>query len=47
MFDGDAADPYAEEKLDFSKTLAFKDFTLVKNPNQYEFSSIDATQTEE
>jgi hypothetical protein len=45
MFDGDAADPYAEEKLDFSKTLAFKDFTLVKNPNQYEFSSIDATQT--
>jgi len=45
MFDGDAADPSAEEKLDFSKTLAFKDFTLVKNPNQYEFSSIDATQT--
>jgi len=45
MFDGDAADPSAEAKLDFSKTLAFKDFTLVKNPNQYEFSSIDATQT--
>ena len=45
MFDGDAADPSAEEKLDYSKTLAFKDFTLVKNPNQYEFSSIDATQT--
>ena len=44
MFDGDAADPSAEEELDFSRTLAFKDFTLVKNPNQYEFSSIDATQ---
>ena len=44
MFDGDAADPTAQEKLDFSKTLAFKDFILVKNPNQYEFSSIDATQ---
>ena len=44
MFDGDAADPSAQEKLDFSKTLAFKDFSLVKNPNQYEFSSIDATQ---
>jgi len=44
MFDGDAADPTAQEKLDFSKTLAFKDFVLVKNPNQYEFSSIDATQ---
>jgi hypothetical protein len=44
MFDGDAADPNAQEKLDFSKTLAFKNFSLVKNPNQYEFSSIDATQ---
>ena len=44
MFDGDAADPSAQEKLDFSKTLAFKNFSLVKNPNQYEFSSIDATQ---
>jgi len=45
MFDGDPADPTAQDKLDFSKTLAFKDFTLVKNPNKYEFSSIDATQT--
>ena len=45
MFDGDAADPTAQEKLNFSKTLAFKDFVLVKNPNQYEFSSIDATQS--
>ena len=44
MFDGDAADQNAQENLDFSKTLAFKDFSLVKNPNQYEFSSIDATQ---
>ena len=45
MFDGDGADPYAQEKLDFRKTLAFKDFSLIKNPNQYEFSSIDATQS--
>ena len=44
MFDGDPIDSDIEKKLDFSKTLAFKDFTLVKNPNQYEFSSIDATQ---
>ncbi len=44
MFDGDAADLDAQERLDFSKTLAFKDFSLVRNPNQYEFSSIDATQ---
>ena len=45
MFDGDAADYNAQEKLNFDKTFAFKDFTLVKNPNQYEFSSIDATQS--
>ena len=45
MFGGDSSDPNAQNKLDFSKTLAFKDFTLVKNPNKYEFSSIDATQT--
>ena len=45
MFDGDAPDFKAQEKLNFNKTFAFKDFTLVKNPNQYEFSSIDATQS--
>tara|TARA_B100001758_G_C18345522_1_gene576784 strand:- start:157 stop:1338 length:1182 start_codon:yes stop_codon:yes gene_type:complete len=44
MFDGDPIDSNLDNKLDFSKTLAFKDFSLVKNPNQYEFSSIDATQ---
>ncbi len=44
MFDGDAIDNDIDNKLDFSKTLAFKDFTLVKNPNRYEFSSIDATE---
>jgi len=44
MFDGDPMDVNIDNKLDFSKTLAFKDFSLVKNPNQYEFSSIDATQ---
>ena len=45
MFDGDAMESDIDAKLDFSKTLAFKDFSLVKNPNKYEFSSIDATQT--
>ena len=44
MFDGDAMDNDVDKRLDFSKTLAFKDFSLVKNPNKYEFSSIDATQ---
>ena len=45
MFDGDGADANAQNKLNFNNTFAFKDFTLVNNPNQYEFSSIDATQT--
>jgi len=44
MFDGDAMDNNIDDKLDFSNTLAFKNFTLEKNPNRYEFSSIDATQ---
>ena len=44
MFDGDEMDTDIDNKLDFTKTLAFKDFSLIKNPNQYEFSSIDATQ---
>jgi hypothetical protein len=43
MFDGDPASPDAQEALDYSHTFAFKDFILVKNPNQYEYSSIDAT----
>ena len=45
MFDGDPIESEAQSKLDFSQTLAFKNFTLVKNPNQYEFSNIDATST--
>jgi len=45
MYDGDPADPNAQEKLDYSKTLAFKDFIISKNPMEYEYSNIDATQT--
>lgn len=41
MYDGDAADPNAQSKLDFSQSFAFKDFRLVKNPMEYEYSSID------
>lgn len=44
MFDGDPADPDAQSKLDYSKCLAFTDFTLVRNPLEYEFSDIDVTQ---
>jgi len=41
MFDGDGPDPQAQSKLDFSKTLAFKDFIIEKNPYVYEYSNID------
>lgn len=43
MFDGDPADPNYNNRLDYSQTLAFKDFTLIENPNVYEFSDIDVT----
>jgi hypothetical protein len=43
MFDGDPADPQAQRKLDFSRTFAFNQFTLSRNPLEYEFSNIDAT----
>ena len=45
MFDGDAMDPNAQSKLNFENCFAFKDFTIVTNPYQYEISSIDATET--
>ncbi|MBO6515498.1 MAG: asparagine synthetase B [Bacteroidia bacterium] len=41
MYDGDRADPNAQSKLDFSKTFAFKDIQLERNPYVYEYSNID------
>ncbi|MAU15374.1 MAG: asparagine synthetase B [Muricauda sp.] len=43
MFDGDPSDPNYQAKLDYSKTFAFTNFTLERNPIRYEFSSIDMT----
>jgi hypothetical protein len=43
MFDGDAADPKAQEKIDMNSTIAFKDIQLIMDPMQYEFSNIDGT----
>ena len=43
MFDGDSSDSGYQSKLDFSKSFAFKDFTLERSPMVYEFSSIDMT----
>jgi hypothetical protein len=44
VFDGDAAEPNAQEKLDFSKTFAFQDFKLIRDPMIYEFSTIDNSE---
>ena len=41
IYDGDPADPDAQSKLDFSQCFAFKDFQLIQNPLEYEFSTID------
>lgn len=41
MYDGDPADPNAQSKLDFSKTLAFENFTIERDPYEYEYSDID------
>ncbi|MBC6989801.1 MULTISPECIES: asparagine synthetase B [Hymenobacter] len=41
MYDGDPSDPQAQQKLNFNRTLAFKDFLLVRDPYQYEYSNID------
>ena len=41
MFDGDPMDPQAQSKLDFSRTFAFENFRLERNPYVYEFSNID------
>nr|WP_223270898.1 asparagine synthetase B [Subsaximicrobium wynnwilliamsii] len=44
MFDGDGSDPGYQNKIDYGNTFAFKDFILERNPNVYEFSSIDMTR---
>ncbi|TLM91929.1 asparagine synthetase B [Hymenobacter jeollabukensis] len=41
MYDGDPADPQAQQKLNYNRTLAFKDFQIVRDPYQYEYSNID------
>lgn len=44
MYDNDAMDPQANNKLDFNNTYAFKDFRLKMDPLEYEFSTIDGTK---
>jgi hypothetical protein len=44
MFDGDAMSSSPNLLLNYDKSIAFKDFTLIENPNIYEFSNIDVTR---
>ena len=46
MYDGDAPDANAQDKLDFNKTLAFEKFQLEMNPMVYEYSDIDIQPNE-
>ena len=41
VYDGDPFDPHAQQKLNFKNTLAFKNFRLVTDFRQYEYSNID------
>jgi len=43
MFDGDPSEANYQSRIDYGATLAFKDFTLERNPMVYEFSDIDTT----
>ncbi len=43
-FDGDPPDPQAQQKLDFSQTLAFQNFRIYTDPLMYEHSDVDVTR---
>ena len=43
MFDGDVSEASYQSKLRYENTFAFKDFTLERRPEYYEFSDIDMT----
>jgi len=45
-FDGDPVDSDYEEKLDYTRCLAFENFKLFTHPSMYEFSDIDTTPRE-
>jgi hypothetical protein len=44
MYDGDPADPNANNKLDYTDCLAFENFKIEMNPYIYKYSNIDITQ---
>jgi hypothetical protein len=45
VYDGDPVEPGAQEKLDFSRTFAFQNFTVITDPTIYEKSNIDVPKT--
>jgi hypothetical protein len=42
-FDHDPFDPGLQQKIDFARSFAFRNFRLIPDPMIYEFSDIDAT----
>lgn len=44
MFDGDPSDANYQSKIDYTKSFAFKNYTLERRPERYEFSDIDMTE---
>ncbi len=45
VYNGTPPDPDAQESLDFSRTFAFENFTIVPDPTIYEKSNIDVPKT--
>jgi hypothetical protein len=44
MFDGDPSAANYQAQMNYGNTFAFKDFTLERSPEKYEFSDIDMTE---
>ena len=45
VYDGDPPHPDAQARLDFSRTIAFENFSLVTDPMEYEHADIDVSPT--
>ncbi len=45
VYNGTPPDPDAQQRLDFSRTFAFENFTIVPDPTIYEKSNIDVPKT--
>lgn len=41
VYDNSPVDPQAQQKLDYNRSMAFKDFSLITDPLVYEYSDID------